>query len=49
MIVNYFTMTVLMKMYCPVLGNLAQQSIWSYRLGNTPRCEGNRLKKMLFD
>lgn len=49
MIVNYFTMTVLMKIYCLVLGNLAQQSIWSYRLGNTLRCEGNRLKKMLFD
>ncbi len=48
MIVNYFTMTVLMKMYCLVLGNVARQSIWFYRLSNTLHCEGNRLK-MLFD
>lgn len=27
MIVNYFTMTVLMKMCCLVLGNVARQSI----------------------
>lgn len=48
MIVNYFTMTVLMRTYRLVLGNVAQQSIWFYRLGNALHCEGNRLKT-LFD
>lgn len=34
-----------MEMYCLVLGNLAQQSIWSYRLGNALHYRGCRLRK----
>lgn len=47
-VTDYFTMTPLMKMYCFNLGNMARQSIWFERLGNTRACGFNRLKT-LFD